>query len=349
MIKNISEINKKPKAFIKEFANNCIIEEKIDAHYITLEIISKNTIKLKKSNNKEIDRVDLILNNIWGKIMTEWNYIKIVNNKWFNNHIGYKISMFYFPFKKPISIEYSNDVVYLIDRVVFNDEEIKNIDILFKDIKYFDRFKVKIKNKIEKSKSQLKYINDIELSKSLDYSELFLNLIDSNVHYLAADIPEGVIFKWKKNNYQILFNVPEKIESEKSSYEFLLCDFINYCKKTNYIEKINQSYVKTVCALFNDYILNSEQVTHNIEHNIDPSKIKNPCLGTYTGIGYEYIPDSVTKNICKENELYEDIFKVLLANLRKGKDNTHCIYMNAKQVDDWNNIMKNIKVRTLVI
>ena len=146
-----------------------------------------------------------------------------------------------------------------------------------------------------------------------------------------------------------MISKPEKIEIEKSSYEFLLCDFIAYTKNCNYIDKIGTSYVKSVCALFNDYILNYEKINHNVEHNINPENIKNPYLGDQQQIGYDFIPDSVTENLCKESELYENIFKVLLANLRKGKDDTHCIYMNRRQVADWNMITKNIKVRTLVV
>lgn len=195
----------------------------------------------------------------------------------------------------------------------------------------------------------MEYIKNLELTDDTDYTELFMGMIDDDNICWAEDIPEGYIFKWKKNNYQILFSKPEKIEIEKSSYEFLLCDFIAYTKNCNYIDKIGTSYVKSVCALFNDYILNYEKINHNVEHNINPENIKNPYLGDQQQIGYDFIPDSVTENLCKESELYENIFKVLLANLRKGKDDTHCIYMNRRQVADWNMITKNIKVRTLVV
>lgn len=349
MIKDIKDISKKSKAFIRAFINNCEIEEKIDAHYINVEIISKDTIKIKKSNNKEIDRTDLILNRMWGNVLTTWNYIKIANYEWFNSHIGYTISMFYFPTAKPISIQYKPNVSYLIDRITYNNEEVKNIENLLKNLKFFDNFNVKIKQKLKKSKTQMEYIKNLELTDDTDYTELFMGMIDDDNICWAEDIPEGYIFKWKKNNYQILFSKPEKIEIEKSSYEFLLCDFIAYTKNCNYIDKIGTSYVKSVCALFNDYILNYEKINHNVEHNINPENIKNPYLGDQQQIGYDFIPDSVTENLCKESELYENIFKVLLANLRKGKDDTHCIYMNRRQVADWNMITKNIKVRTLVV
>ena len=136
---------------------------------------------------------------------------------------------------------------------------------------------------------------------------------------------------------------------EKSQYEFLLCDFIRYCKATNYVNKISNKYTKTVSNLFNDYIINWEQKNKTIEHNIEASGIENPNEGKRFDIGYSYIADQITKSLCESNILYKNIYKVLLASLRRGKDSKHCIYMSNKQVDDWNSIMKNIKIRTLSI
>ena len=129
----------------------------------------------------------------------------------------------------------------------------------------------------------------------------------------------------------------------------MLCDFINYCKKHNYQSKIQTSYVKTVCTLFNDYIINWEEQTHNIEKNIDINSIQPPTYNNSFDICYEYIPDIITINLCKSSELYKCIFKILLANLKKGKDNKKCIYMNKNQVEKWNIIIKNIKIRTFNI
>ena len=111
----------------------------------------------------------------------------------------------------------------------------------------------------------------------------------------------------------------------------------------------DNSYVKTVCTLFNDYIINWEEQKHNIETNIDINSIKPPTHNNSFDIGYEYIPDIITINLCKSSELYKAIFKILLANLKKGKDNKRCIYMNKSQVEKWNIIVKNIKIRTFNI
>lgn len=345
MIKNIQKIRSKPVSFIKQFINNCTVEEKIDTHYVTVEITSKYNLTIKKSSGKVIDRVDMILNNMWGQLVTDWNYIRLVNKDLFEKHIGYNISMFYFPNDTPLSTKYKPNIRYLIDRITFNDVE-QNINSFIDKIKMKESFNIKIKHKLHKNldSSSLSQITG-KTKESFDYEKLFLDMIDVS-DILADNQPEGYIIKNNKFLYQILFNKPVINTPGKTQYEYVLCDFINYCKHNHYQDKINQNYVKTVCALFNDYIVNWEQIYKNIENNVDVESIQPPNLGTKYDIGYEYIPDVITIKLCS-NDLYKSIFKILLANLRKGKDNKQCIYMNKQQVDSWNNIMKNIKIRTI--
>ena len=350
MIKTVDQIKNKSVSFIKEFINNCSIEEKIDAHYITIEITSKQNITIKKASGKIIDRTDMILNNMWGELVTDWNFIKLINKNIFSQHIGYNISMFFFPTNKPILTEYKKNIKYLIDRITFNDENI-NPDNFINQLKLKDKFNIQIKHNLPKIlKDDL--LNSItgETKDNINYTELFNNIInkDKNLLY-AINEPEGFIFKWNKSLYQLLYHERNKIIPEKTQYEYLLCDFINYCKENEYQDKIQNSYVKTVCSLFNDYIVNWEEQKLNIKHNIDINSIISPSYNDNFDIGYEYIPDIITINLCKKNELYKAIFKVLLANLKNNKDYKKCIYMNNHQVDKWNKIVKNIKIRTLVI
>lgn len=348
MIKSVEQIKNKSVSFIKEFINNCTIEEKIDAHYIIIEITSKQNITIKKSSGKIIDRTDMILNNMWGELVTDWNFIKLINKNLFSQHIGYNISMFYFPNNKPILTEYKKDLKYLIDRITFNDENI-NPDNFINQLKLKDKFNIQIKHNLNKILNT-DILNNItgETKETINYIELFDNLINKDNLY-ALDKPEGFIFKWNKSLYQLLYEDRERIIPEKTQYEYLLCDFVNYCKENEYQDKIQNSYVKTVCTLFNDYIINWEEHRNNIKNNIDINSIISPSYNNDIDIGYEYIPDIITINLCKKDELYKAIFKVLLANLKISKDYKKCIYMNNNQVDKWNKIIKNIKIRTLVI
>ena len=89
MIKDISLLKDKSVSFIKEFINNCTVEEKIDAHYVIVEITSKQTITVKKANGKVVDRVDMILNNMWSQLVTDWNFIRLTNyNENFRSTVG---------------------------------------------------------------------------------------------------------------------------------------------------------------------------------------------------------------------------------------------------------------------
>lgn len=347
MIKDISKLKDKPISFIKNFINNCIIEEKIDTHYIIIEITSKDHITIKKASGKPIDRIDMILNNMWSKLITDWNYIKLLNQDFFSKHIGYNISLFYFPTNKPLLTEYKQDIKYLIDRITFNDNII-NSESFINQLKLKDDFHIKIKHNLNKNISD-NLLNNItsEKKKTINYYDLFSNIVD-NSNLIALNKPEGYIFKWNKHLYQLVYNEHKHIIPEKTQYEYLLCDFVNYCKNNNYQEKIQNNYVKTICSLFNDYIINWEETKHNIEKNIDINSIKAPTYNEKNDICYEYIPDIITINLCKSNELYKCIYKILLANLRKGKDYKRCIFMNKQQVDKWNIIVKNIKIRTII-
>ena len=353
MIKDIEKIKEYSAKYIKDFMLNCTIEEKIDTHYVIVDVVSKNEIKIRKSNGKEIDRVDLILNSMWGKLFLDWNYLLVSNKDWFENHIGYGIKMFYFPCDKPINTQYSEDIRYIFDYVYFNDQVFDPESIL-KDIKFPTVYKVDYKCFLKKnSVSSIRALYQHHIKKLLDGTEkcssVFRRLISDDSKVYAIGEPEGYIFKYKKKIFQISNNKNEVEKQEKSSYEFLLSDFIKFSKMHNYGDKIVSSYTKTVCSLFNNYIINGEKVNKTIENNINIEGIENPYVGTKFDIGFEYIPDQVTKELCKESELYKNIFKVLLANLRKGKDITHCIFLSKKEVDEWNTMMKAIKIRNLYI
>lgn len=349
MIKNIEKLKEQSLKYIKEFLEGCEIEEKIDTHYITVDIITKNEIKINKANGNEIDRVDLILNSMWSKLVFDWNYLKISNAEWFANHVGYSMKFFYFPCDTPILTTYDGNIRYVFDSMTYG-ENIINIEQEIKSLKFPSAYKIGFKHKLNKVKGYKAMYPQLDESyeNNTPISDIVLSMIDKDGLY--AKDPEGYIFKYNKRIYQIILNRQNrKIDSDKAFYEFLLADFIKYCRNSNYTEKITPSYTVTVCNLFNDYIINNEKRTNYIENNIDASGLEAPYLGTKFDISYEVIPDQITKNICQESELYKNIFKILLASLRKGKDMTKCDFLSKKEVDEWNNIMKSIKIRNVYI
>ena len=351
MINDIEKILNRNSKYIKEFMNGCSIEEKIDTHYITVDILSRTDISIKKANGFEIDRVDLILNSMWSKLFLDWKYLMLSNKEWFSLHVGYSIKMFYFPCECPILTKYNPEIRYVFDKVLFNGQEL-DTEYILSDIKFPDVYKIGYKHYLNKIDNIDSVYNEHIMkitSQEESISDVFKMLIDDSSELYATEEPEGYIFKYNNKIYQTSDYKERKINREKSSYEFLLADFIKYCKLHDYTDKINQSYTKTICNIFNDYIINNEKKFHTIENNIDVESIENPNLGEKFKMGYEYIPDQVTKTLCQESPLYENIFKVLLANLRKGKDFNHCVLLSSKQVDEWNSIMKNIKIRNIYI
>ena len=242
---------------------------------------------------------------------------------------------------------------YIFDYAYYAGEIFESEKVLV-DVKFPDAYKVDYKCLLNKtSLSSIRALYHHHIKKLLEgeenFAEVFLKLIKDDSKVFAIEKPEGYIFKYRKKIFQIENDKIEVEPQEKSSYEFLLSDFIKFSKIHNYSDKIVASYTKTVCNLFNNYIINGEKINHTIENNIDISGIESPYIGTKFDIGYEYIPDQVTKELCRESELYKNIFKVLLANLRKGKDETHCIFLTKKEVNEWNMIMKSIKIRNLYI
>ena len=202
MIKPIEKLIEQSSKYIKDFMLNCTIEEKIDTHYVSVEIISKNEIKIKKANGKEIDRVDLILNSMWNKLFLDWNYLMLSNKEWFEKHVGYGFKMFYFPCEKPINTLYNKDLRYIFDYAYYAGEVFDPEKILT-DVKFPDAYKVDYKcllNKVSLSSIRALYQHHIKklLEGEESFTEVFLRLIKDDSKIFATEKPEGYIFKYRK-------------------------------------------------------------------------------------------------------------------------------------------------------
>ena len=343
MIKDINELKKKPIPFITHFIAHCTIEEKIDAYYVCVKIQSKNDIVIMKANGQTVDRNDTILNEMWAWLVADWQHLKMVNEDWFKEHIGYSIYMFYFPNEKPVLTEYKSGLTYLIDRIEYNGE-IKRADDIY-DLKLCHEFHIDVKRYLWKASYDIDEITK-KLKKCDDLTPIFKDLISKTYGtILAKEKPEGYIFKCgKKQIYQIIENPKQNRVSkgEKSQYEFLLMSFIKFWKNNELIHLMDRSYVKTVCNLFNAFILEYEKKTGELDRNIFAESIQSPCIGHRFDICYKNIPDEITISLCKENELYKNIFKVLLVNLKRKKEPKHCVLMSKKNTDEWNDIVQTI-------
>ena len=352
MIKDIKELKNHSAAFIEDFLKGCEVREKIDAYYVSVEIRTKRLI-FRKSSKKEVSREDMILNSMYGRLAKDFELFRLANDTWFSERRGYTIYMFFLPCRKPILTEYISGTNYIIDRIeapdgrIVNDEELDE----FCHLNQCENFGIKRLKPLERVLYP-DYKNIVKMIKNGDSS-----WIDDLIYFrmsdiFAANVPEGYIFRYgKKYIFQYLceesHNAPdERIgQTEKAQFEFLLMDFINFWDNLDEIDSVlvSNDYTKTVCLLFNKYINESERYTHKIENNVDASSLEAPCVGTRFDIGYDYIPDATTKTLCQENELYKNIFKILLANLRRKKKQEHCILLNKDKVEKWNELVTTLK------
>ena len=83
------------------------------------------------------------------------------------------------------------------------------------------------------SNYQLPYVKKVPYNlgstkESIDYFTIFNDMVITD-NLIAVNKPEGYIFKWNKNLYQLLYNKRETISPEKTQYEYLLCDFVIQC------------------------------------------------------------------------------------------------------------------------
>lgn len=349
MIKDIEMIYQHDAKYIKEFVRNCRIEEKIDAHYVTVEILSADKIRLVKGNGFEIDRVDHILNNMWNQLLIDWQYLMLCNQQWFANHVGHSIRMFYLPNSKPIETEYPEGLRYILD-VVEHDGARTPAQTALAELRFPDLYKVDYKRSLSKvdDVEAVADLVDVRKPDEAFYDKVFSKLVKDRGEMFAVGEPEGVIYKSGTSLYQHKTRVREGVVTEKTSYEFLLCHFARFLKANSYVEKMSNSYVKTVCNLFNWFIID-EQKSGYLARNIDAQSLEAPCIGRKYDMGYEYIPDPVTKQLCAGNELYRNIFKILLANLRKKKNPRNCLFMNRQQADSWNTIVSMIQAHSVFV
>lgn|SRR5574344_280739 len=352
MIKIIDDIKNKNINEQINFFNQCSIEEKIDGHFVSIQIISKNKIKFFKSNKQEVTRVDMILNDMWKKLINEWNLILFGNKQYLETHIGYLYNIFFIPNKKTLNTIYKSGITYIIHRISINNIEkdyykdfinLIKIPQILKETNSDNFIVPQLKNiKIKQEKNF--YKNNLQLwnNNQLSTNEFLFKLINKNSLY-SENLPEGLIFRNKNIVYQFLCTdyIFKKDIYSKSPCEFILINFLKFCKlHQNYIDLITKDYVKSVCNIFEEYI-NFVNVKE-IEKNININDLEPPYLGSKPLINYEYIPNEKTKTLCQLNKFYENIFKILLVNLKKYKNEKFCILMNKEQCQNLNIIIKNI-------
>lgn len=334
MIKELSEFKtQKNSAKLKSLLQQPIsIYEKLDTFYFNIKIID-NKLKFYKSNGKEIDLTERILNKMWEEPISFFNKIpENINNV--------NIGIYYFPVEQPLNINYKKlfDKSKYYFNVCYDLNDKKKIDLEYDIDKFYNIPKFEILYKGLLTPLNIKDIY-LYLNNKIDEQTLSKSIINENTFSgNTIDNIEGLILKTSKHNYQIKINNPVYIETElqRFYYDMFITDFISYIKNID-LKLITNNYINNVCNIFIDYINKTDFLK---KYLIESNNLEFPHIGYYAGLNFDLLNNELIKTICLANPVYKNMFTVLLNGLRYKKKpygiltNEHCLI--------WNNIQEKI-------
>lgn len=356
MIKDISELFKKNKKYIKQYFKSCTISEKIAAYYFHVKILSSTQINFYKSNHKEIETTDIILNKMWLDLILDISKAFLSNLEFMKKYIGYTFSFFYLPVSKPFNIQYKDNFKYILSNVedskkqdnslILNDfaaylhdnilNKISVNSVLLSDSLRSDIQNINVSNIINQFAN-----NKIDLKTTLNQ---ILKLIISENHIHSIEYPEGFILRNNGEIYQIK-NLLQKNEiinqDNRLTLEFFTHVFSDYLEKYDYVKNLNSNYIKSVCNLFLDfkqtYWIDFDLPSKFKYYNVNAVDLESPNSGYYPGTCFDLIPNKKVREICSKSSLDDNMFKILLNGLRKHKKQSFdSLLMNQKNIDNWN-------------
>ena len=104
---------------------------------------------------------------MWNPLSVDWNYLKLSNRMWFENHVGFTITMFYFPCTKPILTEYKPRLRYIFDRAIFNNT-LYDIKEVMSDMIFPNSYEIGYKRTLDKIDDVTPVISAVMAEKDLE-------------------------------------------------------------------------------------------------------------------------------------------------------------------------------------
>ena len=340
-LQNLDKINRK---------NIVSIEEKIDANFLYVKILHKTRIELYKKNKEKLQQRDFILNNEYFecyRFILE-TFSKNVDTESLVDYYGYTLGFYYFHDNTPLGVTYHIPAspFFLI---------MKAYDSIGKEVSLDNRDLTNIFGNLENFKvfwpleKRSGHKNDFILRDKWDYDSLVSEYSAKNSLY--ADQPEGFIVR---NNKGKLFQIKnphkkeEEIKPKRIPYEYVLKSFLKFVYDEESFSDLAElfkwnTYVSGVCVLFEKFIEYAEKEDIFSEGFIIAEDLKIPSRKIYTLL-YDLIPLLKTKMLCQKSKLYEEILKILLANLDKKKTTKNMVFLDKNDISKWNNIVNLTKI-----
>lgn len=341
----IKDIEQASKSF--SFSNNLILTEKMNMFYFKV-IVTPTCCNIISHNHKMITNVERTINDVWENAIKFVNKEidskrEIITKKYGNVVIGF----FYCPVQKPLSIEYEKFFNTNIENNKFIISNIKSI--VTKEFIDISKFCVDIKllnvrgiggGPIILYPNEFIDVINSYIQKEITVSEV-INFMNKNMKTFSGNSfkeIEGIVLNEKGKKYQLLINdVIDKKEYDRTEYEDIIKDFIITVKNDIFNLIKEKDYTSIINELFLFYIKNSSLLLKKEFHSI---KLIPPGQVYIGDLNYNLINNDTIKTICRVNEVYKNIYRIIYKGLKQHKKyNSHLTILKEEDILNWNKIV----------
>lgn len=323
--------------------NNVIIYEKMNMFYFKV-IINSSSCTILSHNHKIISEADIIINSMWKDVYDFVNKTLLPKQKIISDlYNSVIIGFLYCPSEKPLSIKYSKFYNIVNENNKFIINNVKDLNKNDIDVVKFCT-STNILNVRGIGGGPLMSFDNVFLQKLNDYAHKNISLIDFKKEiknhiktYSLNDLDdiEGIIIKSNKNIYQIIFNSTNDTKIyNRDDFELVITNFIHVFDSIDININNLYSYKDIISEIFLKYINNSDINTKisNPDNLIPPG---NHYIGD---ISYEYLNCNIL-TICKLNDIYKNIFRILFNGLKHYRKKSKYSKLNDSTILKWNNIV----------
>ena len=320
MIRNLSDISEKELTYLR--THPIEVYEKLDLIRFRVECINVDGLggitEIKTSKGSIIDDVDCVVNTVMKDIVdfVNRNILDRVEEILEEFNGDCVINMFYAPVKKTHVIEYEflDCPLFIVSNVQSSHSDWwKKIHKVLKGIDHLSFMCPS--NMMDRLPEGFNPNGD-----ALDNMSL---LIGNNSWSLnAMNEIEGCTIKCGRKTYQIVCkdtNIPVDKTTKKIYRDMILDNFCNVMMDNPLTDSIlseSKSYLELVSNLFLSYLDNT---TIFSRVSFEPEDLLPPTVGYIGEMCYDRLPVAV-KYVCKTNEVYKNILRILLISFDPNKN-----------------------------
>ena len=308
MIKEFKNITDKDLAYMQ--THKVTVTEKLDMIYFKV-IITESGVYPLTSKNKQIGKVDCIVNSIYKDIVDfVENNIKSKYDKLYNTFGNCECGFFFKPVPKTCTIEYANCIdKFILGNLYTSVKSMNDMD------KFADIINVNSLKPICEKECICKFddINDsIDIVNKMTDGKTWSG---NNIDHI-----EGIILSCGKMNYKVTVvdTTPDIEKTTKKLYRDTIlenfCHVITDNENSEDIMNSEKDYVNKVCDLFLEYINKTNIFT---KMYIEEEDLLPPNSGYIGDIDYDSLPPTV-KIVCKGNNTYKNILRILLITFNRS-------------------------------